>query len=101
MALPIIETGDIFLKDLEYPSAILCYKKALTYPLEKKSHIRVLNNLAVAYKRAKLYEDAFAILKVGLSHDDAYVPFYSNLASLYRLHNAHQKATDMLQKAIL
>lgn len=100
MALPIIETGDIFLKDLEYPSAILCYKKALTYPLEKKSHIRVLNNLAVAYKRAKLYEDAFAILKVGLSHDDAYVPFYSNLASLYRLHNAHQKAADMLQKAI-
>lgn len=95
-----IISGDIFLKDAELSSAIICYRKALAYPLEKHIAVKVLNNLGVAYKRQGSLDDAIAIFQKGIETDASYTAFYSNLFAVYRLQNRYQEALDILIKTV-
>lgn len=95
-----ISSGDIFLKDAELSSAIICYRKALTYPLEKHIAVKVLNNLGVAYKRQGSLDNAIAIFQKGIETDASYTAFYANLSAVYRLQNRYQEALDILIKTV-
>ncbi|WP_263833872.1 tetratricopeptide repeat protein [Sulfurospirillum oryzae] len=95
-----VMAGDTFLKDRELSSAITCYHKALTYPLEKQIAVKVLNNLGVAYKRQGSFENAIAIFQKGIETDASYPAFYSNLSVVYRLQKRYQEALDILIKTV-
>lgn len=96
----LIEAGDIFLRELDFKTAITCYAKALDYPLDANALRRVYTNLGVAYKREGLLEKAVAILERGIALDSSYTPFYSNLSSVLRLQKQYAKSAQMLWKTI-
>ena len=96
----LIEAGDIFLRELDFKTAITCYAKALDYPLDANALRRVYTNLGVAYKREGLLEKAVAILERGIALDNSYTPFYSNLSSVLRLQKQYAKSAQMLWKTI-
>ena len=96
----LILSGDTFFKDSELSPAISCYRKALSYPLEKQMAIKVLNNLGVAYKRQGSFENAIAVFQKGIETDASYGAFYSNLSAVYRLQKRYQEAFDILIKTV-
>lgn len=90
------EAGDIFLNDGEMQHAIACYEKALRIaPMA-----RVRNNLGVAYKRLGFFQKAIEHYTKGIQEEASYVPFYTNLASIYQLHNEYKTALEYLLQAL-
>lgn len=96
----LVESGDIFLKDLELENAIICYTKALQLNPTKEVQLRIYNNLGVATKRMGRLQEAIAIFNKGISISPNHSLFYSNLSSVYRLQNNPTQALHCVQKAI-
>lgn len=96
----LINSGDIFLADLQDKEASICYLKALSFNPQGLLLLRTYNNLGVAYKRMGRLEDAELIFKQGIALDPTYSSFYSNLASLYKLINKRMAIIENLEKAV-
>lgn len=96
----LLESGDIFLKDLELENAIICYTKALQLNPQGEVRLRIYNNLGVAYKRMGKLQQAIAVFNKGISISPNHPLFYSNLSSVYRLQNNPSQALLCVQKAI-
>lgn len=96
----LLESGDIFLRDLELQNAIICYTKALYFDPQGESRLRLYNNLGVAYKRIGKLQEAISIFNQGILIEPNYPLFYSNLSSVYRLQNNPTQALMSVQRAI-
>ena len=96
----LVESGDIFLRDLELENAILCYTKALQFNPKEEVQLRIYNNLGVANKRMGRLQEAIAIFNKGISIAPNHSLFYSNLSSVYRLQNNPIQALGCIQRAI-